>query len=87
MSISMIRAQNPQGVVTDGYMLSLKANDLDELIGDQVRALRELEGNWARRRRPTPHAHVRTATFSVSTAVTKSLPRWPPRCSQVRVPW
>jgi len=46
MSISMIRAQNPQGVVTDGYMLSLKANDLDELIGDQVRALRELEGSW-----------------------------------------
>jgi hypothetical protein len=46
MSISMIRAQNPQGVVADGYMLSLKANDLDELIGDQVRALRELEGSW-----------------------------------------
>jgi hypothetical protein len=46
MSISLIRAQNPQGVVTDGYILSLKAKDLDELIGDQVRALRELEANW-----------------------------------------
>jgi hypothetical protein len=46
MSISLIRAQNPQGVVTDGYILALKAKDLDELIGDQVRALRELEANW-----------------------------------------
>ena len=46
MSISLIRAQNPQGVVTDGYILSLKAQDLDEAIGDQVRALRELEANW-----------------------------------------
>ena len=46
MSISLIRAQNPQGVVTDGYILSLKAKDLDEVIGDQVRALRELEANW-----------------------------------------
>jgi hypothetical protein len=46
MSISLIRAQNPQGVVTDGYILSLKAKDLDEAIGDQVRALRELEANW-----------------------------------------
>jgi hypothetical protein len=46
MSISLIRAQNPQGVVTDGYILSLKAKDLDKLIGNQVRALRELEANW-----------------------------------------
>jgi Domain of unknown function (DUF4185) len=46
MSISLIRAQNPQGVVTDGYILSLKAKDLDELIGDQVRAVRELEATW-----------------------------------------
>ena len=46
MSISLIRAQNPQAVVTDGYILSLAAKDLDELIGDQVRALRELEGSW-----------------------------------------
>jgi Domain of unknown function (DUF4185) len=46
MSISLIRAQNPQAVVTDGYILSLKAKDLDELIGDQVRAVRELEATW-----------------------------------------
>ena len=46
MSISLIRAQNPQAVVTDGYILSLAAKDLDELIGDQVRALRELERSW-----------------------------------------
>ncbi len=46
MSISLIRAQNPQAVVTDGYILSLAAKDLDELIGDQVRALHELERGW-----------------------------------------
>jgi hypothetical protein len=46
MSISLIRAQNPQGVVTDGYILSLKAKELDELIGVQVRALRQLDGTW-----------------------------------------
>lgn len=46
MTISMIRAQNPQGVVTDGYLLTLRADDLDEAIGVQVRALGTLEGSW-----------------------------------------
>jgi Domain of unknown function (DUF4185) len=46
MSISLIRAQNPQGVVNDGYILSVKAKDLDGLVGEQVRALRELDSTW-----------------------------------------
>src|SRR5690606_20374312 len=49
MSISMIRAQNPQGVVDAGSALSDKAATLDALIGEQVRALNTLRENWSGR--------------------------------------
>ncbi|MDG4665830.1 DUF4185 domain-containing protein [Mycobacterium sp. 236(2023)] len=47
MSISMIRAQNPQGVVYAGHDLDTKAVSLDEQIGEQVRALNQLKENWS----------------------------------------
>ena len=46
MSISLIRAQNPQGVVDAGMTEQRKAADLDALIGEQVRALNKLRENW-----------------------------------------
>ncbi|AFM18972.1 hypothetical protein Mycch_4258 [Mycolicibacterium chubuense NBB4] len=46
MSISMIRAQNPQGVVDAGTELSGKAAALDGLIGEQVRAVNRLRQSW-----------------------------------------
>ena len=46
MSISLIRAQNPQGVVDAGMAEQRKAADLDALIGEQVRALNKLRENW-----------------------------------------
>lgn len=49
MSISMIRAQNPQGVVDAGSALSDKAATVDALIGEQVRALNTLRENWSGR--------------------------------------
>ncbi len=47
MSISMIRAQNPQGVVHAGHDLTAKAAALDELIGEQVRALNLQKEHWS----------------------------------------
>jgi hypothetical protein len=46
MSISLIRAQNPQGLVDAGMTEQRKAADLDALIGEQVRALNKLRENW-----------------------------------------
>lgn len=46
MSISMIRAQNPQGVVHSGGDLATKAAALDTQIGDQVRALNRMKESW-----------------------------------------
>jgi hypothetical protein len=46
MSISMIRAQNPQGVVVAGIAEQRKAAELDAIIGDQVRAVNKLRENW-----------------------------------------
>ena len=43
MSISVIRAQNPQEVVYAGGDLATKASALDELVGEQVRALNQLK--------------------------------------------
>lgn len=46
MSISMIRAQNPQGVVDAGSAEQVKADALDSAIGEQVRALNKLKQSW-----------------------------------------
>jgi Domain of unknown function (DUF4185) len=42
----MIRAQNPQTVVDGGFAMSGKADQLDGIIGDQVRAVHSLEESW-----------------------------------------
>lgn len=47
MSISVIRAQNPQEVVYAGGDLATKASALDELVGEQVRALNQLKQDWS----------------------------------------
>lgn len=46
MSISMIRAQRPQGVVDAGQELRGKAATLDGSIGEQVRAANKLRESW-----------------------------------------
>ncbi|MEH3140314.1 MAG: DUF4185 domain-containing protein [Mycobacterium kyogaense] len=46
MSISMIRAQQPQRVVDSGHDLSRKASMLDGLIGEQVRAANRMRESW-----------------------------------------
>jgi len=46
MTISMIRAQNPQGVVDGGVAQQAKADALDATIRDQVHALNRLRENW-----------------------------------------
>lgn len=46
MSISMIRAQDPQAITDGGFAMNGKADRLDQLIGDQVRALHRLEDSW-----------------------------------------
>lgn len=47
MSISVIRAQTPQEVVYAGGDLATKASALDELVGEQVRALNQLKQDWS----------------------------------------
>ena len=46
MTISMIRAQEPQRVVDSGHDLSRKASMLDGLIGEQVRAANRMRESW-----------------------------------------
>ncbi|WP_111511245.1 DUF4185 domain-containing protein [Mycobacterium kyogaense] len=46
MSISMIRAQEPQRVVDSGHDLSRTASMLDGLIGEQVRAANRMRESW-----------------------------------------
>ena len=46
MSIAMIRAQNPQGLVFAGTDLAGKAATLDGVIGEQVRALSQMKQSW-----------------------------------------
>ena len=62
MSISMIRAQEPQRVVDAGRAMNGTASALDGLIAEQVRAAHAMRESWfelvrcgvgRRRRKPT----------------------------------